>query len=489
MARRSSSSNQIAYEANASAIPFHQSRARVKGLMGPVGSGKSLAWMMQFVMHATRLTTSLRSVVIRQSWPELRDSTKVTWEKWLAPISEWRQTDHQMSVTLRGSKDGIVRQHTMDFRHAKRPADATRFLSTEYGQIILEECVPAFDVGRGVIGGGIAKEIFDVALLRLRQPEVPDPELLCIFNAPPKRHWTYQNLVGPSTSPEGRETLRRKGYAFFSQPAFENKKHLPAGYYESLLETLSPELADRFVRGIPLTVFPGMPVYQEILEDVHIVEDLPLLRSLGLITMHDFGRTPAAIIAQVTQEGQMRFLREIQLWGASSERMAEVLERVLRDDFRGLPWVRGWGDPAGQNPTETDDRTSFQILAAKGFPLSPGAETFAARKEAMKQRAARMVGREPALLISSSGCPLLCEALLGGYRYPKSADGQIGESPLKNDYSHLANAAEYGVSGEFSIYTGERATEDARVKSARLIPRFHPLSTPVDHGGGGWMSS
>jgi hypothetical protein len=170
--------------------------------------------------------------------------------------------------------------------------------------------------------------------------------------------------------------------------------------------------------------------------------------------------------------------------------MAQVLDQTVRTNFMNHPWLRGWGDPAGQNPTETDDRTSFMIMAAKGYPLSPGALTPAARIESVKQRASRAVGREPALLIDATKCPMLAEALLGGYRYAKSGDGQIGFHPLKNDYSHIANACEYGVSGEFSIHDGNRLQDDPRLRPrAGLIPRLNPLESPRRSDGGGWMSS
>ena len=154
----------------------------------------------------------------------------------------------------------------------------------------------------------------------------------------------------------------------------------------------------------------------------------------------------------------------------------------------------GFGDPAGQNPTETDDKTSFGILAAKGYPIAAGAETVAARMEAVRQRAARSVqtpreGVQPALLVSYEGCPLLAEALLGAYRYPKAADGRIAYQPLKNDHSHIANAFEYGVSGEFSPFTGERLQPDEVRKRAALIPRYSPLDSTPSGGGGSWMSS
>ena len=475
----------ISYNANPSAVPFHDSLAQVKALMGPVGSGKSLAAIMDFFVLAFEATVPIRGLVIRESWPQLRDSTLVTWNEWLEPVSVWRADDRQEVLTIPG-RDGVVRSHTLDFRHAQNAAGASKFLSTEYAFIWMEECVPAFDVGRAIIGAGLSNEILEVALTRQRQRGAHRLHIVLTFNPPSKFHWCHEVFVAPSETEKGRAELAGKGFAFFAQPAFENERHLPPNYYQRLLQQLSPELATRFVHGKPVTIYPGKPVYPMILDGYHIVDEVPVLPKLGLVTMHDFGRTPAVEIAQVTPEGQMRVVLELQLWGVSTHTLAEMLTRALRDEFPEHRWLRGWGDPAGQNPTETDDTTSFQILASKGFALQPGAEGFTARREAVMLRAACNVGREPALLISKSRCPMLAEGLLGGYRFPKSHDGQIGQNALKNDFSHSANAFEYGVSGEFSYLTGERLQTDP-VTTGRLIPRYSPLSTRP-RSVGSWMS-
>lgn len=478
----------LEYAPNPSAVPFHQATEQVKALMGPVGSGKSSAVVMEFFLQCLESPVPVRGLVLRESWPQLRDSTVVTWREWLPEpdLSVWHESERRMTVTAPGA-DGVRRSHTMDFRHARRAAEASNLLSTEYSFIWLEECVPALDVGRGVMGGGLPKDMFQLALTRQRQRGAHRLHIICSFNPPPKSHWCFQDFVGPSLTEQGRAEMARKGFAFFKQPPGENAAHLPPAYYDRLREQLSPELVRRFVDGEPLTVYPGSRVYADVIEDVHIVDDVPLLPGVGLISMHDFGRTPAALLAQLTSEGQLRVVRELQLWGAATAKLAEQMRLLLRNDFPGQDWLRGWGDPAGQNPTETDDTTSFKIMAKHGFPLTAGALTFLARREAVKVRCARMVGSQPALLISRAGCPLLCEALLGGYRYPQNMDGSIGYHPLKNDFSHLANCLEYGISGEFSYLTGDATQEPPAPVAGRFRTGYDPLATGRPRSPG-WMT-
>jgi len=74
---------------------------------------------------------------------------------------------------------------------------------------------------------------------------------------------------------------------------------------------------------------------------------------------------------------------------------------------------------------------------------------------------------------------------LGGYRYPKTGDGRLGSNPLKNDFSHVVNAAEYILTGEFSITTGKSRRDYSRREK---IPGYDPFAPA---GGGGqttWMS-
>src|SRR3546814_980739 len=71
---------------------FHQSRAFVRGLMGPVGSSKSTACVMEILGRSQHQKPNRNGVrrtrwgIIRNSYPELKTTTIKTWEQW-APIS------------------------------------------------------------------------------------------------------------------------------------------------------------------------------------------------------------------------------------------------------------------------------------------------------------------------------------------------------------------------------------------------------------------
>ena len=74
---------------------FLQDKSFVRGLMGPVGSGKSYACAAEIMLKAVQQVASpkdgikySRFVVVRNSYPELRTTTIKTWQE-LFPENIW----------------------------------------------------------------------------------------------------------------------------------------------------------------------------------------------------------------------------------------------------------------------------------------------------------------------------------------------------------------------------------------------------------------
>jgi hypothetical protein len=286
-------------------------------------------------------------------------------------------------------------------------------------------------------------------------------------------------------------TLREElGYCFVKQPAFENVKWLPAGYYNELLKRFDPELARRFIMGEVVTLYPGERVFPEVFETRHFMDGLAVVPGVDLVLGFDFGLTPACLIGQVSLQGQLRIYEEIQLFNAGAERLCEQLLVVLKDArYKGVRSWRCWADPAGQQRAQTDEKTMYQLLARHGFECRPGAVDWESRRQGVKQRFTRTVPEsgEPMVLIDQNACPVLCEGLLGGYRYPTATDGRLGIRPLKNQFSHLCDALQYLITGEYGLLDGE-ARAAAALAAPQKRPRFDPLARQNQaRGGRSWM--
>jgi hypothetical protein len=462
----------VTYAPLPTAEAVHNSSAPVKAVCGPVGSGKSLIACWDFFFLCYESKVPIRGVVIREAYRELRDSTRATWMEWFRPITVYRERDEIAHITFQG-KDGKTRTHELHFRSCRRPEEASKFLSTEFGFIWLEEVCPAFSLSGGVVGGGLDRGIFEIALMRVRQKGAPRHQIILTFNPPTTRHWAYELFFRPSPA-----DLEKKGYKLWRIDRTENEANLPPGYYDRLRGTLSPDLYRRFVEGQVTTIYPGERVFPECIDDHHIVDALEPVAKVPLVLGFDYGLRPCALITQITPAGQWRWLKELQVFNAGVETLIEYLVPLLNQDFPGFTW-RCWDDPnAGGKRAETDAQAPRDLLAARGFRCQPGAVDLFTRIETMKQRFARSVGTEPAIVISRSGCPIAVEALLGGYRYPRSYDGRIGNKPLKNEFSDLIDAGEYIATGEFSLLHGGRAAVGLARERRMRGPRWDPLATP-----------
>lgn len=478
------------YAANPTASRFHESVAKTKVLWGPLGTGKSSAALMEWVLQCSESVIPLRGVVIRSSYRELMDTTKKTIEDWFGKpgmdILEWRHNDAEFKFTL-PSPHGDPLTHTLMFRSIGRVEETSKLTSMELAFAWLEECVPAYATN-GTMGAGLAKGVYEVAFSRLRQKDSHRYTIVCTANPPNKSHWFYKTFIEPPT-----EQLEASGVAVFYQDNKENAQHLPANYYDDMRRVLDPDLVRRFVDGEVLALYDGERVFPECNESWHVTDKVldPDPR-YPLILGFDWGLTPATLITQVV-DGQWRWIYEVQSFNMAADQHCERLRDIVQDGFRGYE-VRCWGDPAGSERSQADASSAFQVARSFGFEVQGGAFDWPTRRESVKQRLLRTNWKgEPALLISRADCSIAAEAMLGGYRYPKSADGRIGHRPIKNHFSHIMDAAQYVASREFQIIqTAPRELDkwDRHIIKLPPLDPFRPSREgPPEPKGGGWMGN
>lgn len=468
----------INYTPHASAWMIHQSRAQVKAVCGPVGCGKSTMAIWDFFFLCKESKVPIRGCVIRESYRELADSTRKTFEEWFGPICSYHESSETARLTFPGD-DGVIRTHELMFRSCRKAEEASKFLSTEFAFIWLEEPVPAYS-NSGVMGGGLDIELFKLVLMRVRQKDAPRYEVILTFNPPTSRHWVYNEFFKRDL-----QELAKMDYSLFRVPRIENEKNLRAGYYDQLLNVLSPDLAKRFVEGEIVTVYPGEAVYKEARESWHIAEDVPYVEGVPLVLGFDAGRTPCCLITQILPSGQWRWLAEIQLLDASMDQLADTLGPFIRSRFPQATW-RCWIDPAGFAGGQGVSASPAEVLAERGFQTQPGAMEWFPRRETMKQRLSRSIFEQPCVLISRSGCPNSVEGILGGYRYPKNFEGRTAEQPLKNEFSHLLNAAEYIATGEFTAVDQTKPLKRKIAVRPIGFAGWNPLDPPKSSGRSGY---
>src|SRR3546814_19106263 len=127
------------------------------------------------------------------------------------------------------------------------------------------------------------------------------------------------------------------------------------------------------------------------------------------------------------------------------ETLRAYLARTVRN--HGLRHCQGWGDPAGNQRAQTDERTALAVLREHSgidFRAAPSNDS-TMRLEAVRQGLNRLVDGNPGLFISPR-CSVLRKGFAGGSHYRPLLTGtgpQYHASPAENEYSHVHDALQY----------------------------------------------
>lgn len=156
------------------------------------------------------------------------------------------------------------------------------------------------------------------------------------------------------------------------------------------------------------------------------------------------------MIGQRLANGQWVILDELCTQDTGIVRFAEQLVAHVAQRFPSYE-VQGFGDPAGLARAQTDERTVFDIMRARTpWKWRPApSNDVQMRLEVVRNALSRLIDGRPGLVVSPK-CATLRRALAGGYRYKQTRTGSgisVAESPDKNEFSHIADALGYALSG------------------------------------------
>lgn len=181
------------------------------------------------------------------------------------------------------------------------------------------------------------------------------------------------------------------------------------------------------------------------------------------------GNTPACTINQQDLRGRFLTFAELTSENMGITRFLDLkLKPLLAERFPGHP-VLIIGDPAGSQRSQTDERSVFEVIKAKGFTVVPArTNSVAARISAVESLLAGQVDGGARHLIDPS-CKALIKALRGGYRYKIKKSGEMEDSPEKNESSHIADGHQYAclhVDSTFGSMVGGNKRRDIVRKAA-----------------------
>lgn len=446
----------VEYNPEPTALKFHLSQAFVRGLMGPIGSGKSVACVEELKMLATKVqrpgedgVRRTRFCVIRNTYPELRSTTMKTFKDWFPPsccrFIYRSPVTAKMFIEL---PDKTSVDMEVFFVALDREKDIKKLLSMELTAVWLNEVRE------------IPKAVLDAATGRVgRYPPKKDggPSRSCIImdtNPCDDDHWYYR--LAEEETPAGWEffqqppgLLNEDGH-WLPNPVAENIRHLPDGYdyYLNQLGGKQNQWIRVYIEGKYGTVMDGKPVYPEFRDETHVAGDAVVPHpGCQLILGWDFGLTPAVVMGQITPRGRLIILAELVAERMGLKQFVEIVVKpFLASRLSGFLIAASYADPAGTAESEADMQSCITVLNDLDIPtVAAPTNKIEPRLQSVRDFLTRMVDGKPGFLISRS-CRNLRKGFNGGYKFERVAvagDERFREKPCKNRYSHPHDALQY----------------------------------------------
>jgi len=413
----------------------------VRGVSGPFGSGKSSACVAELVARGMKQNPGpdgvkrSRFAVIRNTYGELRDTTIKTVMQWLPEHYFGRYIEHKHTYTITALPGAVIE---LIFLALDRPDDIKKLLSLELTGAWVNEAreVPwsVIEALQGRVG---------------RYPAMRDGGAtwfgIWMDTNPPDNDSKWYKFF--------EETKFEPGFArIFKQPSgraanAENLPNLPGGqrYYTNLAQGKAAEWIKVYVDGEYGFVIDGKPVTPEYSDTIHCkaVEPVP---GVAIIRSWDFGLTPACAFSQLLPDGRWLVFDEMVSDNMSIDEFSDdVLEHCARA-FKGNVQFEDWGDPAGEQRAQTDKRTCFEIMQAKGIDIRGSEQNPQLRHESVRKPLRTLVAGEPQFILNPR-CKNLRKALMGGYHYRrlKTSGEKYADKAEKNSLSHIFEALEYGM--------------------------------------------
>lgn len=452
---------QIDFVASPTITAFMNSDARHRFITGPFGSGKTTGTIFEIVRRASMQRPSpidgkrkTRIAIVRNTAPQLNDTVLKSFLSWFpsGTLGIYKSTGKTYSIRQGDIECDII------FRALDDEGDLRNLLSLE---LTMAELSEFRELPRAIVEG------LDGRVGRFPPIREGGPTFAGIFgdsNMPDQDTYWWAMMEG--YDPDDLKTKKENGWKIFRQPAAmlrhedgtftlnpeaENTEHLPPDYYQNLVVGKGTDYVRTFVMCEYGQSRGGKPVHPMFNRDAHVAKGPlnPDKNSL-LVVSADFGLTPAVTLLQQDAFGRLLVLDELAEFDMGIERLIESrLLPLIRRKYDGFE-IFVTGDPSGDNRSQSDESSCvdvFKRYKRKGLGRVKMAYSNnpVHRIGALDYFLSRLVDRgRPALQIDPS-CVWLIQALGGRYAYPVDRKGKTKDSPEKNEWSHVAEAAQYGA--------------------------------------------
>src|ERR1035437_6749217 len=448
----------LEYTAPPTCARFMKSEAFGRLIAGPVGSGKTSAAVIELLRRSMAQTPAkdgypyTRHAIVRQTLKQLKDTVLKDCQAWLKGLGYWKVSENTYHVEFDNVRSEWI------FIPLEDAADQARLLSMQLTGAWLSECIEMDLDVVGPISGRLG-----------RYPSGPQGTptwhgLIADTNMPTEMTPWYNFMVDPPLNfsifkqPSGL-SLEAENLNYLVQDEksillpIDHPARLAQGrkYYERFVETFGEDSdwVRRYVKAEYGDDPSGAAVFRaSFRSDFHIVDQTLLIPGYPILVGQDFGRNPWSLICQMDHLGRLIVHEEVPGTNTGLEKHVEqsLRPRLYSDKYLGYR-VAMVGDPSGVAKGNVSEESCFDALARLGLPAFPApTNDIEPRLRAVETLLGRQTNGGPSLMISRTGCPMLCRAMGGGYRFTKMKTGALRTVPEKNDkegFSHVVDDLQY----------------------------------------------
>lgn len=446
---------------------FMQSTDQVRLLAGPIGSGKTTCVVCTIAYIATNVIPVCadgkrrsRWAVIRNTAQQLKDTTVPTFKNWF-PEGDgvvWRAApDLRCIVTTPEVEIEIL------FRALDKEDDIGKLLSLDLTGAFHNELreQPLILVNHvfsrcGRFPSAVHRPLdfkgdwgaSHKFVLADTNPPDEESDLRYVMQGYDPEFKGKRILLKPfiTTYWQPPAVIKDENEQWVVNPNADNLDNVGVSYYKDLIERSPESFVKVMLANMWSTLSKGDAVHDKTFDSEMHVRPSEYDATKKLLIGMDFGRTPAAVFGQMTENGRLQVIAELQgnNIGLREFLQNELLPMIDRR-FRGAD-VQVIGDPAGVAKMQGMNLNLFDILEMAGIPAVPAwSNDPGVRIGEVDDMFSKLVGGKPCLSISPE-CALLIDAMAGGYKFGKTRMKEY-TAPVKNEYSHIADALQYLVLG------------------------------------------
>lgn len=471
------------------AAAFINSRGPIDMIMGPGGSGKTVASCMKGPMLAARYApvgkdgwVRVKTLCVRDTYRSFAATALASWYNLFPEKHPWtyahsggqdRPVKHVLRWATKRGNDMVNVEYTME-TGAVGDNDLEAFFKgyeITYGwgnecDILPENTFPLMlqRCGRFPPVDTLApselervsrdgRETLRKIGLHVDDGEVVLPRVVWgDYNPPDVENWAVKIPMEE----------KRPGWNHFHQPGgldprAENRIGKPRSSYElEAATTKDKALVRRMVHSLPAYAKDGTPIYENDWNPLIHKADQTItpVKEWGLTIGIDAGGSPAATIGQMSPFGQNRLLAEVTSDpGTGPQRFGQMLLTVLMTRFPGIPIIGAWGDPSAWYGADTVTGEFHWINALQEvvrFQIQPAPSNEpGVRTDAVKHYLGINIdGVTPGYIVDPSA-----KKMIGGFEahYKLSKKNSNSETDklqvVKNEYSHPHDAEQYRCLG------------------------------------------